>query len=202
MQSCALNKHRKAGSTLSCLQVGLQAVQEVFPIPLYLFIGLINLGKPIMSEDQLCSILDRREVPGDAGPCPLRWALPGKPTNFLSGSQIRGEGLPQWRPLGVQRSTSSEAMPCQERKREVERPIRLPPTISTRVVSSPERVPSLVCNHCSFCMKRSREQRSVDGILLATIWERPPRWRTSLAERRVPGCCTKHARLERIHCLG
>src|SRR5258706_1306914 len=84
----SLNKHRKAGSAFARLQVGLQAVQEVFPIPAGLFIDLINLGEPFMSEDQFCPVVDRGELPGDGGPCPLWRALPGNPGNFLSGVQF------------------------------------------------------------------------------------------------------------------
>src|SRR5258708_6405605 len=79
-----LNKLRKAGSAFPRLQVGLQAVQEVFPIPARLFICLINLDEPIMREDHLCPVVDRCELPGDAGPCPLWRALPGDPVNFRS----------------------------------------------------------------------------------------------------------------------
>ncbi len=88
VRSCALNKHRKAGSAFSRLQVGLQAVQEVLPIPSCLFKDLINLGEPIMREDHLCPILDRRELPGDAGPGPLWRAFPGNPVNFRSFVQF------------------------------------------------------------------------------------------------------------------
>jgi hypothetical protein len=45
-----LNKTRKAGSACSRLQVGLQTIQEVFPITACLFIWLINLSESIMSE--------------------------------------------------------------------------------------------------------------------------------------------------------
>jgi hypothetical protein len=36
-----------------------------------------------MREDQLGPVVDRRELPGDAGPCPVRRALPGNPVHFL-----------------------------------------------------------------------------------------------------------------------
>src|ERR1700686_448657 len=42
-----------------------------------------------MCEDQFCSVLDRRELPGDAGPFPMRGrALPGNPVYFLVPDQF------------------------------------------------------------------------------------------------------------------
>src|SRR2546422_955848 len=75
-----LDGGRDPGSAFPRLQVGLQACQEVDPSPAC---PLINLGEPIMREDQLGPVLDRRELPGDASPCPMRRALPGNPVHFL-----------------------------------------------------------------------------------------------------------------------
>src|SRR5260370_26502075 len=83
-----LDGGRDPGSAFPRLQVGLQAGQEVCPIPACLFICRINLGEPIMSEDQFCPVVDRREVPGDAAPCPLGRALPGNPVHFRSFVQF------------------------------------------------------------------------------------------------------------------
>jgi len=42
-----------------------------------------------MREEEPGPVLDRRELPGDAGPCPLRHgASPVNPVNFLSGVQF------------------------------------------------------------------------------------------------------------------
>src|SRR5260370_29558724 len=43
---------------------------------------LISLGEPIMRENQLGAVVDRRELPGNAAPCPL-WKAFGNPENFL-----------------------------------------------------------------------------------------------------------------------
>jgi hypothetical protein len=45
------DKGRKPGSAFPHLQIGLQAGQEVCPIPACLFICLINLGEPIVREE-------------------------------------------------------------------------------------------------------------------------------------------------------
>src|SRR5437660_10733382 len=54
LRSCALNKHRKAGSAFSRLPVGLQAVQEVLPTPACLFNDTIFLSATLMPEDCPC----------------------------------------------------------------------------------------------------------------------------------------------------
>src|SRR5258708_1218136 len=79
---------RGSGRAFPRLQVGLEAGQEVCPIPACLFICRINLGEPLMREDHLCPVVDRRELPGDAGSCPLRRALPGNPVHFRSFVQF------------------------------------------------------------------------------------------------------------------
>src|SRR5579863_5071364 len=51
-----------------------------------------------MHKDQFCSALDRRELPGDAGPCPMRRALPGNPAHFLVLIQFGNLKLKDTRP--------------------------------------------------------------------------------------------------------
>ena len=57
-------------------------------MPSCLFKDLIFLYEPLMREDHLCPILDRRELPGNAGPCPVQRALPGNPVYFGSFVQF------------------------------------------------------------------------------------------------------------------
>ena len=95
----SLHKHRYTRRPFPRLQVGLQAVQEVFPVPARLFIGRINLSEPIMCEDQCCPVLDRRELPGDAGCRPMRRTLPENLTHVLSGVQfgnLKFEDTSRW----------------------------------------------------------------------------------------------------------
>src|SRR5260221_11530640 len=51
-----------------------------------------------MREDQFGAVVDRRELPGNAAPCPLRRAF-GKPANFLIGVQFGHLKLHDKRPL-------------------------------------------------------------------------------------------------------
>src|SRR5260370_12280340 len=48
----------------------------------------MKLGEQIMREEHLGPVVDRRELPGDAGSCPLRRALPGNPVHFRSFVQF------------------------------------------------------------------------------------------------------------------
>src|SRR6266567_6312060 len=83
------DKGRNPGSAFARLQEGLQAVQDIFPLLARLFIDLINLGEPIMVEDHRCPVVNRRELPGDAGPGPLRHgAEPVNPAHFGSFVQF------------------------------------------------------------------------------------------------------------------
>src|SRR5438128_2584 len=96
-----LDGERGPRSTFPCLQVGLQANQEVFPPCACNFISLISLSEPVVVEGHLCSVVDRRELPGDAGPCPVpsSRALPGNPTHFLVLVQFGHLKLNNKRPL-------------------------------------------------------------------------------------------------------
>ena len=68
------------GSAFPRFQVGFQTGQEVDPGPAC---PLINLGEPIMREEQSGAVVDGRELPGNTGSGPLRKALPANPANFL-----------------------------------------------------------------------------------------------------------------------
>jgi len=66
------------------LQIGLQAVQEVSPIPTHAVdICLVNLGEAILREEERGSVLHWRELPGDAGSIPGGRAESENPTYSL-----------------------------------------------------------------------------------------------------------------------
>src|SRR5437899_81105 len=90
-----LEAWRGPGSAFPRFQVGFQTGQEVDPSPAC---PLINLGEPIMVEDQLGPVVDRLKLPGDAGPCALRRAF-GNPAHFLVPVQFGHLKLHDKRPL-------------------------------------------------------------------------------------------------------
>src|SRR5713226_8715293 len=94
-----LEAWRDPGSAFPRFQVGFQTGQEVDPSSTCPLISLINLGEPIMCEDQFGPVVDRRELPGNAGPCPLWRALSGNPVHFLVPVQVGHLKLHDKRPL-------------------------------------------------------------------------------------------------------